>query len=459
MTQTISVAILAAGLGTRMKSKKAKVLHRAGGLALVEHVVRGALEITAADNVVVVVGHQAAEVKELLTPYGVRFSEQTEQRGTGHALQMTEPVLGAAQGYLVVLYGDCPLLQVSTIRELVRRQDASTAGATLITTYLNNPHGYGRIVRNDAGDVAAIVEQKALAAGQSKIREINSGIYCFRTELLWPHLAGLKPNARSGEVYLTDIVEALAADGQRVAPMVVDDAAELLGINTRVELADVDCIFRQRKVRQLMLDGVTVEKPETVTVDLDVEIGMDTTVEPFTQILGKTCIGSDCKVGMGSVIRDSVLGDGVQVEAYSFVGTSRVAAGAHVGPFARLRMDNDIGPGAHIGNFVELKKTRLGAGSKAMHLAYLGDSNIGQGVNVGAGTITCNYDGEKKHRTEIGDGAFIGSNSTLVAPISVEAGSYVGAGSVITDRVPEGTLALGRARQVIKEGWKRKKKS
>jgi bifunctional UDP-N-acetylglucosamine pyrophosphorylase/glucosamine-1-phosphate N-acetyltransferase len=458
MTPIISVAILAAGLGTRMKSKKAKVLHRAGGLSLVEHVVRGALEITDAGNVVVVVGHQAAEVKGLLSPYGVRFAEQTEQRGTGHALQMTEPLLGAAPGYLVVLYGDCPLLQVSTIRELVRCQDSSTAGATLITTFLDNPHGYGRIVRNDAGDVAAIVEQKALAAGQEEIREINSGIYCFRTDLLWPHLAALEPNPKSGEVYLTDIIEALAAHGQRVAPMVVDDAAELLGINTRVELAEVDAIFRQRKVRQLMLDGVTVEKPETVTVDLDVEIGMDTTVEPFAQILGKTRIGADCKVGMGSVIRDSELGDGVQVEAYSFVGTSRVAAGAHVGPFARLRMDNDVGPGAHIGNFVELKKTRLGAGSKAMHLAYLGDSVIGQGVNVGAGTITCNYDGDKKHRTEIGDGAFIGSNSTLVAPVTVEIDSYVGAGSVITDRVPEGTLALGRARQVIKEGWKRKKK-
>lgn len=459
MTQTISVAILAAGLGTRMKSKRAKVLHRAGGLTLVEHVVRGALQVTAADNVVVVVGLQGAEVRELLKPYGVRFADQTEQRGTGHALQMTEPLLAASPGLLVVLYGDCPLLQVSTIGELVQRQASGSAGATVITTLLNNPHGYGRIVRNEAGDVAAIVEQKALTAGQEEIREINSGIYCFRTDLLWPRLAELEPNPKSGEVYLTDIVEALAARGQRVAPMVVDDAAELLGINNREDLAQVDSIFRRRKVRQLMLAGVTVEKPETVTVDLDVEIGMDSTIEPFARILGRTRIGSDCKVGMGSEIRDSQLADGVQVEPYSFIGTSRVAAGAHLGPFARLRMDNDIGAGAHIGNFVELKKTRLGAGSKAMHLAYLGDSNIGQGVNVGAGTITCNYDGDKKHPTEIGDGAFIGSNSTLVAPLSVEAGSYVGAGSVITDRVPEGTLALGRARQVVKEGWRRKRKS
>lgn len=459
MTKTISVAILAAGLGTRMKSKKAKVLHRAGGLALVEHVVRGALEITAAENVAVVVGYQAKEVERVLSPYGVRFAEQTEQRGTGHALQVTQALFGGANGYLVVLYGDCPLLKVSTIQELVRRQEAGQAAATLITTFLGDPHGYGRIVRNEAGEVAAIVEQKALTGDQEAIREINSGIYCFRTDLVWPYLAELKPNPKSGEIYLTDIVEALAVHGHRVLPMVVDDAAELLGINTRVELAEVDRILRQRKVRQLMLDGVTVEKPETVTVDPDVEIGMDTTVEPFTQILGKTRIGMECKVGMGSVIRDSELADGVQVEAYSFIGTSRLAEGVHVGPFARLRMDNEVGPGAHVGNFVELKKTKLGAGSKAMHLAYLGDSAIGQGVNVGAGTITCNYDGEKKHATEIGDRAFVGSNSTLVAPVTVEAGSYVGAGSVITDRVPAGTLALGRARQVVKEGWKRKPKS
>jgi len=457
MTKTISVAILAAGLGTRMRSKKAKVLHRAGGLTLVEHVVRGALEITAAENVVDVVEHQAKEVERVLAPYGLRFAGQTEQRGTGHALQMTQPLFAGAEGYLVALYGDCPLLRVSTIRELVSRQEAGGAAATLITTFLDDPHGYGRIVRNESGEVTAIVEQKALAEGQEAIGEINSGIYCFQTGPLWPHLTELKPNPKSGEVYLTDIVEALAARAHRVLPMVVDDPAELLGINTRVELAEVDRILRQRKIRQLMLDGVTVEKPETVTVDMDVEIGMDTTVEPFTRILGKTRIGADCKVGMGSVIRDSELADGVQVEAYSFVGTSRLAAGAQVGPFARLRMDNDVGPGAHVGNFVELKKTRLGAGSKAMHLAYLGDSIIGQGVNVGAGTITCNYDGEKKHTTEIGDGVFVGSNSTLVAPVTVETGSYIGAGSVITDRVPAGTLALGRARQVVKAGWKRKK--
>lgn len=458
MNQTVSVAILAAGLGTRMKSKKAKVLHRAGGLTLVEHVVRAAQLLTSPNNIVVVVGHQSAEVRAALASYGVRFAEQTEQRGTGHALAMARDHLGGAGGYVVVLYGDCPLLSPATLGELVARQRESTAAATLITTELDNPHGYGRIVRHPSGEVAAIVEQKALAPGQEAIREINSGIYCFRAGVLWSYLEQLTPHPKSGEIYLTDIVEALGAGGHRVLPMMVNDPSELLGINTRVELAEVDRIFRQRKARELMLEGVTIEKPETVTIDLDVVIGMDSTVEPFARILGKTRIGSDCRVGAGCVIEDSVLDDGVCVLPYSMIRASHVGAGAHIGPFSRLRADNEVAPGAHIGNFVELKKTRFGRGSKAMHLAYLGDAHVGAGVNIGAGTITCNYDGEKKHATEIGGGAFIGSNSTLVAPLTVEEGAYVGAGSVITERVPAGSLALGRARQVVKQEWVRRRK-
>ena len=460
MTKPVSIAILAAGLGTRMKSRKAKVLHRAGGLTLVEHVVRASLELTPAENIGVVVGHQAEEVRAALSHYPtLRFATQTEQLGTGHALSMTHDLFPSEDGYVVVLYGDSPLLRAETVRTLIQRQDLSNAAATLITTFLENPHGYGRIVRNEAGDVAAIVEQKALAPGQEAIREINSGIYCFRADLLWSHLAALKPNPKSGEIYLTDIVESFNATGHRVAPMVIEDPAELLGINTRVELAEVDRIFRGRKARQLMLDGVTIEKPETVTIDVDVEIGMDSTVEPSVRLLGKTKIGSGCSIGMGSVIRDSVLDDDVNVDAYSFIGTSHVGAGSQIGPFARLRMDNEVAPGAHIGNFVELKKTRFGSRSKAMHLAYLGDSTIGENVNVGAGTITCNYDGAKKSPTVVGNNAFVGSNSTLVAPVEIGADSYIAAGSVITDEVPGDSLALGRARQVLKPGWPSKRKA
>jgi bifunctional UDP-N-acetylglucosamine pyrophosphorylase/glucosamine-1-phosphate N-acetyltransferase len=457
MNRAISVAILAAGLGTRMKSKRAKVLHRAGGLALAEHVVRSAREIAAPERTVAVIGHQGAEVRALLEHYGIRFAEQNEQLGTGHALLMCRGELERSGGLVVTLYGDCPLLRGETLRRLVEMQRSGDAAATLITTRLEDPTGYGRILRDDRGFVKAVVEQKAATPEQREIREINSGIYCFRAELLWPALGALKPNPASGEIYLTDVVEALHRAGERIQPMEVNDPSELLGINTRVELAEVDRLLRERKARELMLAGVTIEKPETVTIDADVEIGEDTMVEPGARILGRTVIGADCRIGAGSIIQDSTLGDGVEIGPFTVVGKSVVGAGAHVGPYARLRQDNRLGAGARVGNFVELKNTELGAGSKSLHLAYLGDAVIGEGVNVGAGTITCNYDGMRKHRTTMGDRAFIGSNSTLVAPITIGAGSYVAAGSVITDAVPEDCLALGRARQTLKPGWPSKR--
>ncbi len=454
MSQSVSIAILAAGLGTRMKSRKAKVLHEAGGMPVVEHVVRAAKAISGgAAGIVTVVGHQADRVRTALAGHGIGFAEQTEQRGTGHALLMCREQLEPHGGLVMVLYGDTPLLTVATLRRLVDLQGSSGAAAVVITTELADPHGYGRIVRNVAGDVVAIVEQKAATPEQEAIREINSGIYCFRADLLWPLLGGLAPNPASGEIYLTDIVEALHARGERAVPMLLSDESELLGINTKVELAVADRIFRERKNRQLMLDGVTIMKPETVTIDMDVEIGPDTVVEPFSFIQGKTRIGAECRIGAGAIIRDSTLEDGVIVEAYTFVGTSHLETGVSAGPFARLRMANHVGAGAHIGNFVELKKTRMGAGAKAGHLAYLGDSTIGADVNIGAGTITCNYDGRKKHETHIGKGSFVGSNSTLVAPIKIGAESYIAAGSTITHEVPVDSLALGRARQENKAGW------
>ncbi len=292
--------------------------------------------------------------------------------------------------------------------------------------------------------VAAVVEEKAATPEQRAIRLVNSGIYCFRADLLWRYIDELRPANPAHEYYLTDMPEILGRAGYSVAPLQIDDAAELLGINNRVELAEVDAILRARKTDELMLGGVTIEKPETVTVDAAVRMGIDCIVGPFAQILGSSEIGDDCEIGACSIIRNSVLSDGVRIEPFTIVADSRVEAGAHIGPFARLRMNNTVGAHAHIGNFVELKNTELGEGAKASHLAYLGDSDIGERVNVGAGTITCNYDGVRKNKTRIGEGAFIGSNSTLVAPLEIGPGAYVGAGSVITEEVPAQALALGR---------------
>ena len=460
MKSPINVVILAAGLGTRMKSKRAKVLHRAGGLTLVEHVVNAATGITPSEHVTVVVGSQADQVKTSLAHAGVQFVEQKEQKGTGHALLMCRDALASQGGLVVVTYGDGPLLSRATLQQLVDRQASSDAAATLITTRLADPTGYGRIIEGKDGEVQAIVEQKAATPQQLAIPLINSGIYCFRADLLWEHIGEIGTDNPAHEYYLTDIVEILNRAGHKVAALEVSDSQELLGINTRAELAVVDKIFRDRKVRELMLEGVTIEKPETVTIDCAVRIGADSIVGPFAQILGQTTIGEDCRIGACSIIENSKLADRVQVAAFTSVADSQVEAEAKIGPFARLRDGNRVGARARIGNFVELKNTQFGAGAKASHLAYLGDAEIGDETNIGAGTITCNYDGVQKHRTRIGKDAFVGSNSTLVAPIQIGDGSYIGAGSVITDPVPEKALALGRARQVVKEGWaaKRKKK-
>jgi bifunctional UDP-N-acetylglucosamine pyrophosphorylase/glucosamine-1-phosphate N-acetyltransferase len=303
-----------------------------------------------------------------------------------------------------------------------------------------------------------VVEQKAGTPEQLAIREANVGIYCFRADLFWKHVDELKPNNPARELYLTDMVEILKRAGHTIDAFRAENGSDLLGINNRVELASADTTLRERKVRQLMLDGVTIYKPETVSVDQAVQIGMDTVIEPFAQILGTTTIGEGCRIGACSIVRDSEIASGVQIGPYTMIASSRVAAEAQVGPYARLRFGNDVAAGAHIGNFVELKKTKLGRGSKAMHLAYLGDSTIGDDVNVGAGTITCNYDGRAKHPTTIGDGTFVGSNSTLVAPIEIGSGAYIGAGSVITHPVPSDALALGRSRQVTKEQWAKKRR-
>jgi bifunctional UDP-N-acetylglucosamine pyrophosphorylase/glucosamine-1-phosphate N-acetyltransferase len=449
----VTIVILAAGLGTRMKSRRAKVLHRAGGRTLVEHVVRTAAEITSPQRIYVVIGHQADEVRATLAPYGVGFIHQPEQKGTGHALMVGRDALAGLNGLLVILYGDGPLLTTATLRRLIETETNSDAAGTILTAIMEDPTGYGRVVRDAEGQVIRVVEQKAGTPAELAIREGNMGLYCYRAREFWAHVDQIQPNNPAREYYLTDMVEILSAAGCEIQTMLLEDPQEVLGINDRLELATVDRLLRERKARQLMLDGVTIEKPETVSIDSDVEIGTDTIVEPFVQIRGKTTIGQDCRIGACSIITDSELADEVEVGPYTIIGTSRLERAVHAGPYSRLRLENHVEAGAHVGNFVELKKTRLGAGAKALHLAYLGDSTIGAKVNIGAGTITCNYDGITKNQTRIGENAFVGSNSTLVAPLEIGAGAYVGAGSVITDPVPADTLALGRARQVVKEGW------
>jgi bifunctional UDP-N-acetylglucosamine pyrophosphorylase / glucosamine-1-phosphate N-acetyltransferase len=456
MINDAAVVILAAGQGTRMKSRMAKVLHRAGGKPLVRHAIDAALQVAPPERVFVVVGYQAAEVRAEVEAAGVQSIHQTEQLGTGHAVMCGEDKLAGLGGSLIVFVGDCPLIRAGTLAQLVETQRKGHAAATVITTEVDDPTGYGRIIRGPEDSVLEIVEHKAATPEQRKVREINSGIICFDADSLWRHIHELRPDNPAHEYYLTDMVAILNRAGSRVTALKIAESNELVGINNRVELAEADRILRARKVHQLMLDGVTIEKPETVTIDVDVKIGIDTVVYPFTQITGESTIGDNCRIGASSIVYNSVLGDGVEVFPFSMVSESRLDAHSHVGPFARLRMGAHLAESAHVGNFVELKKTEMGAGSKSMHLAYLGDSTIGDKVNIGAGTITCNYDGQKKHQTVIGGGAFVGSNSTLIAPVEIGEGAYIAAGSVINQEVPAKALAVGRSRQVNKEGWKRR---
>jgi bifunctional UDP-N-acetylglucosamine pyrophosphorylase/glucosamine-1-phosphate N-acetyltransferase len=454
----VSVAVLAAGLGTRMKSRRAKVLHEAGGMPLVEHVLAAAMHLAPPERVFVIVGHQADQVRAAIRTPGVRFVHQAEQCGTGHALMISREAMSALDGLLLIVYGDCPLISSAMLERLVATQHCSGAAGTLVSAILDDPTGYGRVIRQKDGGVAGIIEQKAASPGQLAVREANMGIYCWRADLFWRHIGELQTNNPAGEYYLTDMVEILLRAGHDIQAMVIDDPREALGINNRMELAEADRILRERKTRQLMLDGVTIRKPETVTIDSGVKVGADTVVEPFAQLLGATVVGEDCRIGACSIVRDSRIGDGAEVGPFTVIADSALAPGAHAGPYARLRMGAEVGSDARVGNFVEVKNSHIGAGSKAMHLAYLGDAQIGRDVNVGAGTITCNYDGVRKHPTGIGDGVFVGSNATLVAPLEIGGGAFIGAGSVITEKVPPGALALGRARQVVKDDWVKKKR-
>ena len=389
----------------------------------------------------------------------VKFVLQAEQRGTGHAIMCARE---AVQGYenILVLSGDVPLIRPETIASVRDFHLAKKATMTILTAEPPDPTGYGRMVRAGAGSdrVKCIVEQKALSKMQQKVREINSGIYAFATRPLFAHIDRLKTDNAHHEFYLTDMAALLVKAGANVVALKAGDAAEVLGANTLAELASLDATLRARKCDELMAAGVSIYRPETCVIDPQVEIAADTILEPFVQILGNTRIGADCRIRSYSIIRDSQIGDNVLVRPGCIIDQSQVSSGALIGPYSHLRPGSEIGEGAHVGNFVETKKTRLGRGSKANHLSYLGDAEIGEQVNIGAGTITCNYDGEKKHITVIEDGSFVGSDSTLVAPLRVGKGAYVAAGSTITQDVPEDALALGRAHQITKPGWVRQKR-
>jgi bifunctional UDP-N-acetylglucosamine pyrophosphorylase / glucosamine-1-phosphate N-acetyltransferase len=451
------VVILAAGKGTRMRSALPKVLHRVAGLSLIEHVLRAAATVKPISTVVVV-GHQAQDVQQALSDREeLRFALQEPQLGTGHALLQAERELAGARGTLLLLSGDAPLLKGTTLAALLDTHRQRSASATVLTARVEDPDGYGRIVRKD-GRIATIVEHQDASAEERLIHEINSSIYAFDLEPLFGALKEIGSTNVQREYYLPDLVPIYRARGLAVETVTVQDPREVLGVNSRREMADVASIMNKQRNEELMASGVTLEDPATVYVGPDVAIGPDTVIHPNVYLEGRTRIGSGCEIHSGVRIVDSTLDEEVVINNFCVIVGSSVARGAQVGPFARIRPETRVGEDAHIGNFVELKKTSVGRGSKASHLSYLGDATIGERVNVGAGTITCNYDGTAKHPTVIEDGAFIGSDSQLVAPVRVGKGAYVAAGSSITEDVPPGSLAIARGKQVNKEGWVERQK-
>jgi bifunctional UDP-N-acetylglucosamine pyrophosphorylase/glucosamine-1-phosphate N-acetyltransferase len=439
-----------------MKSDVPKVLHRIAGQALIDHVLRKAAALGPA-TVTLVVGHGADQVKTHLAPHShLSYAVQDPQLGTGHALLQTAPMLRGKHGTVLLLSGDVPLLTSRTLQGLVTTHQDAGAMATVLTAPIERPYGYGRIVRKN-GKITRIVEERDASPAQREIKEINSGIYAFAVEPLFEALEQIGADNAQGEYYLPDLISIYRKRRKVVTTYTIENASEIRGINSRSELAEVSRMVRQQKNEELMAAGVTLIDPATTYIDLDVEIAADTVIHPCVFIEGSTKIGAACEIHAGARIVNSTLGDRVIVKNHTVITDSQIADGAAVGPFAHLRPEAHVGPGARVGNFVELKKTTLGAGSKANHLSYLGDTTIGKNVNVGAGTITCNYDGRIKSATVIEDGAFIGSDTTLVAPVKVGQNAYIGAGSTITDEVPPGALAIARTRQENKEGWVEKK--
>jgi bifunctional UDP-N-acetylglucosamine pyrophosphorylase/glucosamine-1-phosphate N-acetyltransferase len=454
----LHVVILAAGKGTRMKSALAKVLHRAGELSLIERVLRTA-DALEPSTIVIVVGHQAEDVQRALGARpGLRFARQEPQLGTGHALQQAESLVAGARGTVILLSGDVPLLGSDTLRRLLDHHLSRRAAATVLTAVVDEPRGYGRIVR-DGSLVGAIVEEKDASADERLIREINSGIYAFDLGPLFGALKSLGSNNAQREYYLPDLVRIYRTRGLVVEAVTLEDPREILGVNSRRELADVSAILKSNRNEELMAAGVTIVDPASTWIGPDVTVGADTVLHPNVFLEGKTTIGSGCVIHACVRLVNTTVEDRAVINNFCVITDSHVGAGAQLGPFAHLRPQSRVETDAKVGNFVELKKATLGRGSKVSHLTYLGDATIGAKVNIGAGTITCNYDGTAKHPTVIDDGAFIGSDTQLIAPVRIGRGAYVAAGSSITEDVPEGALGIARGKQVNKPGWVDKKKN
>lgn len=457
--KNFAAIVLAAGKGTRMKSALPKVLHPVAGAPMIHHPI-AALSSLAPEAVVVVVGYGRDEVKGALASRKVRFAVQDSQRGTGHAVLCGLGQLEGFKGDVLILSGDVPLITGATLKAFLRfhrRGGTKRPAISLITMMLQNPAGYGRVIRDEAGAVVAIVEDKDCNVEQKTVNEVNSGIYLASAGFLFVNIKKLGTKNAQGEYYLPDLISIAAKAGLHVSALTHLDPQEVMGINNRVELATANRVMRMRTLERLMSSGVSVVNPEATYVDSSVKIGMDTVIHPGAHITGSTVIGSRCVIEAGAMIHDSIIGDSSTIKAYSVIESSKAGKAVVIGPFARLRPGTRLAEGVRIGNFVEIKKSVLGKGTKANHLSYLGDAIIGSGVNIGAGTITCNYDGVNKHITRIDDHAFIGSDTQLVAPVKVGKGAYVGSGTTVTRNVPAGSLVITRPEERVIEGWAKKR--
>lgn len=457
--KSIAALILAAGKGTRMKSNLVKVMHPLAGAPLIEYPVTAARQADAS-QIVVVVGHQAEAVREFFAADDdIAFALQEEQNGTGHAVACAAPRFNDFSGRVLILCGDVPLIRAETLRDLLRRHEESRATVTVLTACLADPFGYGRIIKNTSDAVTAIVEEKDATPDQRAVNEINSGIYCVEADFLFEAVARLGSDNAQGEYYLTDIIRMAVEQGLTCAAHPVSDPLEVMGINDRVQLAEAESALRKRINETHMREGVTLKDPVATYIDNGTLIGRDTVVFPGVHISGRSEIGEECVIEPGAIIRGSRIGNRVIVKAGSVLEDSVVHDAVAIGPMAHLRPGTELMEEVKIGNFVETKKVTMGKGSKASHLTYLGDASVGSDVNIGCGTITCNYDGVNKHRTVIEDGVFVGSDVQFVAPVTIGRDATIAAGSTVTKDVPAGTLAIARSRQVIKERWKRKTKS
>lgn len=452
MSELVAV-ILAAGKGTRMRSKLPKVLHKVGGKSMLQHVIDAAT-VAGCDDKVVIIGHEAELVEKMVAGQG-KTALQAEQLGTGHAVMQAKEALAGFTGTAMILCGDTPLLDGEELKKFYEAHKASGAAATVLTAVMDNPFGYGRIVRDANGNVQGIVEQKDASEEQKLIKEINTGIYCLECPLMFDILATLTCNNAQGEYYLTDVLEKLNAAGKKVGGVITEDSDMVMGINSRKQMAVAEKVMRDRILDKLMDAGVTIMDPASTFIEASVKIGRDTIIYPYTWLEGNTVIGEDCEIGPNARFTDVEIGNGCNLH-FIYGHECKVMDNVTAGPYVHLRPNTVISNNVKIGNFVEVKNSNIGVGTKLPHLQYIGDSDIGANVNMGCGCITVNYDSKKKHRTVIGDNAFVGCNTNLVAPVTVEANTYIGAGSTITKDVPENALGIARAKQRNIEGWAEK---